>query len=264
MVLGLGRTTAPVLAPPKGILMLDYLIVVASQFKFAEPLRQGLEGLGVELCEAESWKEARDLLEVDDNRASLAIIDAELVPDFAQSSAARPQLDPDTRWPIFLISEATPNSQLVSDSYRAGFLGYLSCDSPLEETLFRVRAYLENSHPRHYTSTPRASVIGPVRLILRDDDAAPLVSGLMINISRTGMMLRAVSAPEVGTRVTVSFWLPQELQPISLRGRVVWLEAQSGSHTARSVGIEYEETNATNQNALLDHVLRAIEDQTAN
>ena len=177
--------------------MLDYLIVVASQFKFSGPLRRGLEGLGAELCEAESWKEARDLLEVDDNRASLAIIDAELVPDFAQSSAARPQLDPDTRWPIFLISEATPSSQLVADSYRAGFLGYLSCECPLEETLFRVRAYLENHDQRHYASAPRVSIIGPARVKLRDDDKAPQISGLMINISRTGMMLRAVSAPEV-------------------------------------------------------------------
>ena len=244
--------------------MTDYLIVVASKFGFDESLIRGLEGLGVELCEVEGWKEACNLLEADDNRASLVIVDAELVPDFAQSSAASPQLEPGERWPAFLISEETPSSQVVADSYRAGFLGYLSCESPLEETLFRVRAYLENSHPRHYTSAPRASVIGPVRLILRDDDAAPLVSGLMINISRTGVMLRAISAPEVGTRVTVSFWLPQELQPISLHGRVVWLEAQTGSHTAGSVGIEYEETNATNQNALLDHVLRTIEDQTAN
>ncbi len=153
---------------------------------------------------------------------------------------------------------------MVADCYRAGFLGYLCCEWPMEETAFRVRAYLENHDPRHYTSAPRASVFGPARLRLRDDDAAAPVSGLVINVSRTGMLLRAISAPEVGTRVTVSLWLPQELRPISLHGRVVWLEAQSGSHTARSVGIEYEETNATNQNALLDHVLRAIEDQTAN
>jgi len=118
----------------------NYLIVVASRFEFAEPLRRGLEELGVELCEVEGWKEARDLLEKNDNRPSLAIIDAELVPDIAQSSAASPQLDPGARWPAFLISETAPSSQLVAESYEAGFLGYLSCECPLEETLFRVRA----------------------------------------------------------------------------------------------------------------------------
>ena len=244
--------------------MLDYLVVVASKFEFAEPLRRGLEGHGVELCEVAGWKEARDLLEVDDNRVSLAIIDAELAPDVAQSFAARPQLDPGARWPVFLISETAPSSELVADCYRAGFLGYLSCECPMDETQFRVWAYLENHDRRHYSSAPRASIIGPVRLKLRDEDAAAPVSGLVINVSRTGMMLRAVSAPEVGTRVTVSLWLPQEQKAISLHGRVGWLEAQPGSHTAGSVGIEYEESNAKDQSALLEHVLRTIEDQTAN
>ncbi len=243
--------------------MLDYLVVVASNFEFAEPLRRGLEGLGVELCEVEDWKEARDLLEADDNRPSLAIIDAELVPDFAQRSAASPQLEPEQHFPVFLICETTPSSELIADCYRAGYLGYLSCEWPLEETLFRVRAYLENHDPRHYSSAPRASVIGPVRLKNRDDDAAAPISGLVVNVSRTGMLLRAVSAPEVGTRVTVSLWLPPEQQSISLHGRVVWLEAQPGSHTAGAFGIEYEESNATNQSALLEHVMRTIEDQTA-
>lgn len=244
--------------------MTDYLIVIASKFRFDESLIRGLEGLGAELCEVEDWKEARDLLEEDDNRVSLVIVDAELTSDFAQSSDASPQLEPGECWPAFLISEETPSSQAVADSFRAGFLGYLSCASPLEETLFRVRAYLENHNPRHYTSSPRASVIGPARLRLRDDDKAPQISGLMINISRTGMMLRAVSAPEVGTRVTVSLWLPQELKPISLHGRVVWLESQSGGRTASSVGIEYEDSSTANQDILLDHILSTIEAQTAN
>jgi Tfp pilus assembly protein PilZ len=260
----LGDITAPDLIPPKGALVTDYLVVIASKFQFDESLIRGLKGLGVELREVEDWKEARDLLEADDNRASLAIIDAELVPDFAQSSSESPQLEPGTRWPAFLISEARPSSQLVADSYRAGFLGYLSCECPLEETLFRVRAYLENQNPRHYASAPRVSIIGPARLKLRDDDKAPQISGLMINISRTGMMLRAVSTPEVGTRVTVSLWLPQELKPISLHGRVVWIEAQAGGRTAGSVGIEYEESSAANQDILLDHVLSTIESQAAN
>jgi hypothetical protein len=56
MALGLGRIAAPALASPKGVLVSDYLIVIASQFKFAEPLRRGLEGLGVQICEAE-WLE---------------------------------------------------------------------------------------------------------------------------------------------------------------------------------------------------------------
>jgi Tfp pilus assembly protein PilZ len=244
-------------------LVTDYLVVVASTFRFSEPLTRGLEGLGVELREVENWKEARDLLEADDNRASLVIIDAELVPDLAQSSAASPQLKPGERWPAFLISEARPSSRLVADSHRAGFLGYLSCECPLEETLFRVKAYLENHSPRHYTSAPRVSIIGPVRLKLRDDDKAPQISGLMINISRTGMMLRAISAPEVGTRVTISLWLPQELKPIDLNGRIVWLETQSGARTASSVGIEYEESSAANQDILLDYILSTIEAQTA-
>jgi hypothetical protein len=64
--------------------------------------------------------------------------------------------------------------------------------------------------------------------------------------------------------VTVSLWLPQELKPISLHGRVVWLEAQSSGRTASSVGIEYEESSAANQDILLDHVLNTIKAQAAN
>jgi hypothetical protein len=79
-----------------------------------------------------------------------------LIPDFAQGSAAHPEFDAAARWPTFLICESTPSSQLVADCYRAGFLGYLSCEWPMEETVFRVRAYLENHDQRHYTSAPRA------------------------------------------------------------------------------------------------------------
>ncbi len=242
--------------------MPNYLIVVASGLKFSEPLRQGLEGLGARLCEVESWKEARDLLEDDDNAVSLAIIDAELV--LAQSSTARPQLDSGAHWPAFLMSERAPSAQIVVNAYRLGFLGYLSHECPLEETVFRVRAYLENHDPRHYTTAPRASIIGPVQLTLRDDDAARPLSGLQFNISRTGMMLRMISAPPVRTRVTVSLWLPQELEPISLHGHVVWVEGHSGRHVAGAIGIEFEEANAANQKTLLNYILRTIEDQTAN
>lgn len=245
-----------------GVSVPDYLIVVASRPKFSEPLRQALEGLGARLCEVESWKEARDLLEDDDDAVSLAIIDAELVLD--PSSTARPRLDAGAGWPAFLLSQRAPSSQVVVNAYRLGFLGYLSHECPLDETVFRVRAFLENQDPRHYSTAPRVSMIGPVQLTLRDDDAARPLSGLQFNISRTGMMLRTISTPPVRTRVTVSLWLPQELEPISIHGHVVWVEGDSGRHVAGAIGIEFEESDSANQKTLLAYILRTIEDQTIN
>jgi len=240
----------------------DGLIVVVSRFEFAKRLRQEFEEPGIRIREVESWKGALDLLEVDDSIASLAIIDAELASDFAESSPSDRRLHSQSSWPVFLISESTPSQEQVTDAYRAGFIGYLSCESPLEETVFRVQACIDNRDQRTYTATPRAAILGPVRLTVRNREGDRSASGLLGNISRTGMMLRMISPPEVGSRVTASLWLQQRLEPIAFHGRVVWRDGGAGSGFAGAAGIEFDEMDAPNQSFLLDYVLRVLDKRT--
>jgi uncharacterized protein (TIGR02266 family) len=60
-----------------------------------------------------------------------------------------------------------------------------------------------------------------VNLPARYASSALSVVGWVANLSRNGMFLRSGYLDEAGAEVSVSFALPDEAQPVALRGKVV-------------------------------------------
>ena len=235
----------------------DPLVVLVTHAEFEDRLTRALSECGIRIGSASSWTDARAALERDDSTAKLAIVDVERSTDLEPVASGDQLLEGQVSWPVFLSCKTPPTPEASGRAYRSGILGYLHEQAPLQETLFRVQACLELREPRSYLSPPRATALIPVQLTVEGDDQMPPQGGLVGNLSRTGMMLRVITPPSLGSRVTVSFWLPQRPEPLRCSGRVAWSDAESGG-SASGIGVEFEEMDATSQALILDYVLHIL------
>ena len=116
----------------------------------------------------------------------------------------------------------------------------------------------EGSHFREHT---RAPLVAAVRLQL--DSFAEPEEGFTANVSAGGMFVQLRDPKPVGTRLRFWLTLPDQEQPASGYGEVVWIRvrrpAQGGSS---GVGIEFRYLSDQDRERIISEVDRVLEEMT--
>ncbi|MEE8473701.1 MAG: PilZ domain-containing protein [Myxococcota bacterium] len=231
--------------------------------EFREALEGGLRRIGIDVHVAGTWKEARELLESGGVSPVLAIVDADL-PGRPPEQAPEKLLQATNEMCAILIScdSAPGRKEIVARNRWNGVVGYLERQTELAELVFRVQAFLTGRLTTSYVSALRTRTLSPARLTpLEGDDRREKV-GLVRNLSRTGILLSVVHPPAVGMKLDLSFRLPPRITPIECTGRVMWDEKDGPGTDGSGVGIEFDEMEADDAEAVTDFVLGKLRNST--
>ena len=232
------------------------VLVLEGAADFREALDRGLSDSGTIVHAAGTWEAADRLLERLGSAFSLAILDPDL-PGAVPRDASRFPTLPNGRWPVFLTCESPPTPEQIAEAHRRGIIGYLHRQADMEEILLRVNAYLEGRLVTSHAHALRVRVLACVEMCSSGSQDGDPVSGLLRNISRTGMLLSMISPPALGTKIRLSFQLPSRTTQIRCNGRVVWLQSEHGPG-GPDAGIEFEDLQPDDAEFLHRFVLERL------
>ena len=97
-----------------------------------------------------------------------------------------------------------------------------------------------------------------VKVDCRDVDV--FVSSKIMNISRTGLLLKTRNPPPKNTPLVIEFMLPAGQEPVHASGSVVWISPQASQGNATmpvGVGIRFEEIHRSDLKKIEDFISQA-------
>ena len=227
--------------------------ILSEPSSYGDALEHELSRSDISVHTAASWDEGRKLLH--HLGRCLTLLDEEL-PGQPDAGCLAGLADLGLRpMSVFVLCDHEPAAEVAAAALKAKTLGCLAREAPFEETLFRIHAYLQGRSASQYRASPRSHIMGNAEVSRADAGAGPPLSGVILNLSRTGILIGAVALPEVGCQVTLRIDLPSIAKPIRARGIIVWLGEDRVGSSPRQAGIRFDELDPPDAESISRYVL---------
>lgn len=205
----------------------------------------------------QSWSDTLQHWQSEGCDYRIGIVDLDLVSSVGKASIDCLRAEVSRRdLPLFVIKENRPTPQEMLRYMREGVVGAVLRDAPIEETMYRIEAYLAFRGPEHFARPPRIDFSNPVRVSPIDSPSFPSEIGLGCNLSRTGILVNTWYPPQMGERVLLEFEVPEAREPMHCLGEVRRIVQNENGPAA--TGIAFVDLSDSDERMLTQHVLNGL------
>jgi len=225
------------------------VLIIDDEKETCELIERVVGYTGMEAVTLKSSAQAVDLLER--NKFDLVILDFHMAsPDGVELARQVRQMRMNRTTPVILISDdQRPSAVSVGFEAGASFILYKPLD---KERLLKILRATQSTIDRERRRTRRIPVQHRVQLRASAVD----VEGETINVSMSGMLVRAQRVLPLGSRVEMSMHLGAGLKPIGGYGSVVRMVG------ANQMGIQMERWGVTDSERLEEVLLPLVQETT--
>jgi len=225
------------------------VLIIDDEKETCELIERVVGYTGMEAVTLKSSAQAVDLLER--NKFDLVILDFHMAsPDGVELARQVRQMRMNRTTPVILISDdQRPSAVSVGFEAGASFILYKPLD---KERLLKILRATQSTIDRERRRTRRIPVQHRVQLRAGAVD----VEGETINVSMSGMLVRAQRVLPLGSRVEMSMHLGAGVKPIGGYGSVVRMAG------ANEMGIQMEHWAAIDSERLEEFLLPLVQETT--
>lgn len=204
-----------------------------------------------------SWLDALQHWQFEGCNYRIGIVDLDMVSSVAGASIDHLRtIAPRRELPLFVLKDHSPTPNEMLRYMSEGVLGAILRDAPIEETVYRIEAYLAFREPNHFVRPPRVDFQGSVRVRSLAKPELPAEVGLGCNLSRTGILVNTWSPPRMGERVLLEFEVPEAREPLQCLGEV--RRVVQGDEGPAATGIAFVDLPDSEERMLTQHVLNGL------
>ncbi|HLZ13026.1 MAG TPA: response regulator [Candidatus Acidoferrum sp.] len=234
-------------APAQGNWMQQRVLIVDDEQETCELIERVVGSIGMEALTLKNSAQAVDLL--DRIKFDLMILDFHMAsPDGVELARQSRRMRTNRTTPVILISDdQRPSAVSIGFEAGASFVLYKPLD---KERLLKTLRATQSTIDRERRRTRRIPVQHRVQLRL----GAVEVEGETINVSLSGMLVRAQRALPLGSRVETSLHLGHGMKPVAGRGAIVRVAG------INQMGIQMEQLGATESERLEEFLLPLVQE----
>ena len=225
------------------------VLIVDDEQETCELIERVVGYVGMEALTLKSSEQAVDLLER--NKFDLVILDFHMAsPDGVELAREVRRMRTNRTTPVILLSDdQRPSAVSIGFEAGASFILYKPLD---KERLLKILRATASTIDRERRRTRRIPVQHRVQLRTGAVD----IEGETINVSLSGMLVRAQRMLPLGSRVEMSMHLGAGMKPIAGHGSIVRVAG------ANKMGIQMEPLGATDSERLEQFLLPLVQETT--
>ncbi len=205
----------------------------------------------------QSWLETLQHWQFEGCSYRIGIVDLDLISTVEDAAIDALRVTAPRRdLPIFVLKDHRPTPHEMLRYMSEGIVGAILRDAPLEETLYRIEAYLASRGPNHFVRPPRVEFQGTVRVTSLAKPGIPVEISLGCDLSRTGILVDTWHSPEMGEHVRLEFEVPEVRESIQCMGEV--RRVVRGDTGPAAMGIAFVDLADSDERMLTQHVLNSL------
>jgi len=209
---------------------------------FRNNVAEAVIDLGYQIEAVGNWGEACAFMERPGQRIDIGVLAMQLPGAPQESLLLALQERFVTRFPFFSSVGHRPDSQVCLEVRQRGGCGFIERQSSIREIAFRIDACMRGLKPSTFVAAPRVPLAIPVLYSVATQTLQTWRTGILRNLSRSGVYMSTPFLPQTGEVLELSFALsPEGFEHMRCHGRVVrHADVEREAEPQNGVGIAFE------------------------